>query len=555
MNKPSKPPVDRAFHAALAQMTGGVSPAALGVAYLDWATHLAASPGKQAELAKLAGTEAAKAMFGHVDPADQQDSRFADQLWNYPPFCYYRSGFLAAQHWWDAATADLPGVDKKHARLVNFSARQLLDMMAPTNSPLTNPSVIAKALQTQGHSVLTGLENWLEDLNASLGKGRPQNPDFVVGETLAITDGDVVYRNDLVELIRYKPTQAKVRPEPIFIVPAWIMKYYVLDLSPYNSLVRYLVNEGFDVFIISWKNPGKADADLGMQDYIDQGVRACRDQIKKITGAKHMHGVGYCLGGTLLAIAAAADARDNHDGFRTLSFLASQVDFSEPGEIGLFINESQVTFLEDMMAERGYLRADQMAGAFAMLRSNDLIWSRVIRHYLLGERTPMNDLMAWNADATRMPARMHSEYLRHFFLENALAKGVYTVDGHHISLTDIRAPTYCLATEKDHVSPWRSVFRWIALTDTDVRFVLTNGGHNGGVLSEPGHKGRHFRILDKTEGAPSVGKQVWFDKTEPQEGSWWNDWLPWLNGHSGVSVTPRKTARALGSAPGQYVFG
>ena len=361
-------------------------------------------------------------------------------------------------------------------------------------------------------------------------------------------------KNDLIELIRYNPTTPKVHPEPILIVPAWIMKYYILDLTEQRSLVAYLRDQGFEVFILSWKNPDETDADRSMQDYIDLGVRAAIAKMKEL-GPKQIHAVGYCLGGTLLAIVAAALAGKRDKTFRSISLLASQVDFSEPGELGLFINESQVAFLEDIVATRGYLKADQMAGAFQLLRSNDLIWSRVIRHYLLGERTHDNPLMAWNADATRMPAKMHSEYLRHLFLQNDLAQGRFQVDGTSVALTDIRAPIYCLATEKDHVSPWRSVYRLALLSDTEVTFVLTNGGHNGGVLSEPGHASRHFRSGTKTESETHVNAQNWFDNHVPTDGSWWENWASWLKQQSGDPITPRSVSFAiLDAAPGCYVY-
>ncbi|NNK77201.1 MAG: alpha/beta fold hydrolase, partial [Litoreibacter sp.] len=451
---------------------------------------------------------------------------------------------------------DVHGVDPKHERIVNFTTRQMMDMIAPTNFAATNPLVLKRTREDRGQNLVRGMENWLADLNVFLGGKRPVDPAFQVGETLATTPGKVVFRNRLIELIRYTPTVPKIHPEPLLIVPAWIMKYYILDLSQRNSLVKYLCDQGFEVFMISWKNPDETDADLDMQDYVDLGVRAALDQIAKRDAPRSVHAVGYCLGGTLLSIAASAMARDGDRRFATLTLLASQVDFSEPGELGLFINESQVAFLEDIMASQGYLDADQMAGAFKMLRSNDLIWSRVVRHYLLGERTSENDLMAWNADSTHMPARMHSQYLRRLFLRNELAKGLYRVDDRPVALTDIRAPIFCVGTEKDHVSPWRSVYRLLLLTDTDVTFLLTNGGHNGGILSEPGHPGRHYRMRQKTEGDPHRSAAHWLEEAVENPGSWWPVWAAWLKERSGAPGAPQvRKMNSLSDAPGLYVMG
>ena len=549
----TKPPeqskaLDPIWHSMIGKFSGGLSPAALATAYLDWSLHLMASPDKQAELSAALLSDASD-----EDPA--QDPRFRHPGWSTQPYKAYAQGFIALQNWWDRATRGLPGVDPKHERIVNFATRQWLDMMSPSNFAVSNPQVVDRSVAESGKNLQRGLRYWIEDFNRLM-SGHPRRPStHAVGTDLATTPGEVVLKNDLIELIRYHPTTDQVHPEPILIVPAWIMKYYILDLTEERSLVAYLRDQGFEVYIISWKNPDAADADLSMQDYLDLGPRAALAHLTA-AGAPQVHAVGYCLGGTLLSIAAAAMARDQDRTLGTVSLLASQVDFSEPGELSLFINESQIAFLEDMMATKGYLRADQMAGAFQLLRSNDLIWSRVIRHYLLGERTQDNPLMAWNADATRMPARMHSDYLRHLFLENALAKGQFTVDDAPVALVDIRCPLYSVATEQDHVSPWRSVYRLQMLTDTDVTFVLTNGGHNGGILSEPGHKHRHYRAAEKIEGDAHVSAEDWFKSYSPREGSWWVHWAAWLRARSGQPIAPRHPPAAIGDkAPGQYVFG
>ena len=382
--------------------------------------------------------------------------------------------------------------------MVEYTSRQILDMVAPSNFPLTNPEILLQTIGTGGLNLAKGWQNLIEDAERAFSGKRPIGAEnFVVGRDVAITPGKIVYRNRLIELIQYAPATATVRPEPILIVPAWIMKYYILDLSPQNSLVRYLTEQGFTVFMISWKNPGPEDRDLSLDDYRTLGVMNALDAVNAIVADQKVHAVGYCLGGTLLSIAAAAMARDGDDRLATKTLFAAQTDFTEAGEIMLMIDESQIAFLEDMMWEQGFLDSRQMAGAFQMLRSNDLIWSRLVHEYMLGGRQKMTDLMAWNADATRMPYRMHSEYLRSLFLNNDLAEGRFMVGGKPITLTDIRTPVLAVGTEHDHIAPWRSTYKVNLQFDTEVTYLLTSGGHNAGIVSEPGHHGRSFRIATK----------------------------------------------------------
>lgn len=562
---------DHAARAMIARATGGLSPAALSAMWADWASHLAASPGKQAELAQKALRKQSRflryagscALAGGAAPACieplAQDRRFSDPAWAQYPFNLMHQGFLLTQQWWHNATTGVRGVTKAHENAMAFTTRQLLDMASPSNFPLTNPEVLRRTREEFGMNLVRGARNLWEDLERAAG-GKPPALDsrFVVGETLAVTPGKVVYRNRLIELIQYAPTTGTVRPEPVLITPAWIMKYYILDLRPENSLVRWLVAQGFTVFIVSWRNPGPEDRDLGMEDYRRLGVMAALDEIGAICGDAPVHAAGYCLGGTLLSIAAAAMARDGDERLASITLFAAQSDFSEAGELMLFISESEVSFLEDMMWEQGFLDARQMAGAFQLLRSNDLIWSRMQRVYLMGEREAVNDMMAWNADATRMPYRMHSEYLRRLFLENALSAGRFVVEGRPVALSDIRAPIFAVGTETDHVAPWRSAYKVHLQTETDVTFVLTSGGHNAGVISEPGHPRRHFRICAKPASAPYRSPDEWLAQTDPQDGSWWPSWAAWLAARSGEGVAPPPMAggadpATLPDAPGAYV--
>ena len=547
---------------------GGLSPAAGLLAWYDWALHLSLSPGKQRSLIEKGlhkqqrlARYALRVASAHdcptcIEPLEQ-DRRFAAPAWQQWPFNVIHQGFLLQQQWWHNATTGVRGVSRHHENMVTFAGRQWLDMWSPSNFIWTNPEVLHAITQSGGANLWRGAVNFLDDARRLALDDAPAGVEgFEVGKDVAITPGKVVFRNHLIELIQYSPTTPDVHAEPVLIVPSWIMKYYILDLSPHNSMVKYLVDQGHTVFILSWKNPTAADRDLGLEDYRWLGVMDALDAVTAIVPERKVQAVGYCLGGTLLTIAAAAMARDGDERLQSLTLLASEIDFRESGEIALFIDDSQLAWLEAGMWDKGYLDGRQMAGAFQMLNSRDLIWSRRVREYLLGERQTFNDLMAWNADVTRMPYRMHSEYLRRLYLDNDLAEGRYRVGGRPVALADIEVPMFIVGTVRDHVAPWPSVYKMHLLSDAELTFVLTSGGHNAGVVSEPGHPRRSFQIATRAAGERYVDPQLWRTETPLNEGSWWPAWQQWLAGRSAGRVAPPAmggTQPPLGDAPGTYV--
>lgn len=560
--------VDLTFNATIGKFTGNVSPAALANAYFDWLVHLGMSPSKQQKLIQTGwqkywrwvryAAEAARLGAESPEPCIEplpQDKRFTAPEWQQWPFNVISQGFLLRQQWWHRATTGIHGITQHHQEVVTFMIRQMLDMLAPSNFILTNPVVLEETVRNRGANLMRGAANAFADWERSVAPDKVrQDSPFKVGKNLAITPGKVVLRNQLMELIQYEPSTPNVHAVPILFVPAWIMKYYILDLSPDNSLVKYLVDNGYTVFMISWKNPTIEDRDLSMEDYRKLGVMDAIDAATKITGAPQVNGVGYCLGGTLLTIAAASMARDHDDRLASMTVFASQVDFEEPGELSLFIDESQVSFLEAIMWRQGYLDAKQMAGAFQLIRSNDLIWSRRLNHYLLGVPEHQNDLMAWNADATRMPYRMHSEYLHRLFLHNYLAEGCYLTDDRPIALTDIHVPIFAVGTITDHVAPWRSAFKLLLLSDTEVTFLLTSGGHNAGVVSPPGRANRSYQINTHAANEAYIDAETWHATMTRHNGSWWPAWEAWLAKRSGNKVKPPPMGDAIADAPGTYVL-
>ena len=569
--------LDDRVRAALSTPTMGLSPVALGLATADWLMHLASSPGKQMTLAQRALQLTQQAAQATVKPAGERDARFKDAAWQQWPYNVMKEGFKASDSWWREA-AQVDGMTRHHRQLMDFFTRQWMDALAPSNWAMTNPEVLAKARETSGESLRKGLELYLQDQQAAQ-KAKPDTPadeleplEYVVGKDVACTPGKVVFRNHLIELIQYSPQTDKVLPEPVLIVPSCIMKYYILDLSPQNSMVRYLVGQGHTVFIISWRNPDASDRDLKMQDYLSMGVMEAMAAVKTASGAVSIHTMGYCLGGTFLAIAAAALGRIKRKKTRSAKeaalipadmpdlssviLLAAQTDFSEPGELGVFIDEEQLANLRQSMNDKGYLSGKQMGGSFQFLASKDLVWSRNTRRYLMGEDDASFDLMSWNADQTRLPARMHSEYLTSLFLNNALASGQYRFAGATVALMDIHAPMMVVGTTRDHVSPWKSVYKIHLQTDTHVTFVLAAGGHNAGIVSEPGRPRRSYQIASVEDGSGWIDPDDWVAHTPVVQGSWWEAMDQWIKQRSGapVKARPIKAELALCDAPGEYVM-
>ncbi len=553
--------LDKFFQANLAKVTAGISPAALTSAYCSWLSQLAISPGRLLELALyplVHSQDCSNKIYCEIDEdrVDGSDVRFHTENWQYLPWRFYAESFLQMEDWWKRATSRLPGVSLPASRIVSFGARQGLDALSPSNFVFTNPDLLNETIKSYGLNLFHGTKLAVEDMLGKLVGVPPLGVEnFVPGKDVAITPGKVVFQNRLIELIQYEPQTKTVYKEPILILPAWIMKYYILDLSAHNSMVNWFVKHGHTVFIVSWRNPDPEDRNLGMDDYYRLGAMAAIDTVSNRLPKRKINLMGYCLGGTLAIITAAAMARDNDKRLNSLSLLAAQADFSDAGELMLFISQAEVTFLKNMMWEQGYLDPKQMAGSFQMLRSYDLIWSKMIHDYMNGTQRGMIDLLAWNADTTRMPSKMHSEYLEKFFLHNDLAEGRFKVEGRSIATENIHIPVFVVSTEKDHVAPWRSVYKLHLMINSRMTFVLADGGHNAGIISEPGHKGRRYHIHERQKKDPYLGPINWLEIAELKKGSWWFAWHHWLVEQSAPKrEAPPVLAASLPPAPGTYVL-
>jgi len=546
-----------------------LDPLNIGSAFMEMTARLMANPAQmmKAQLGfwqdyMTLWQNTARRMMGidtePVIDAPSTDRRFKDDAWKENEvFDFIKQSYLLSARYVQDVVQHVDGLDKKTAQKVDFYARQFCDAMSPSNFLLTNPEVLRKTAETGGENLLKGLNNLLGDLERGKGRLRIKMTDmdaFRVGENIGVSPGKVIYQNDLMQLIQYAPATETVLKRPLLICPPWINKFYILDLRPRNSFVRYAVSQGHTVFVISWVNPDEKLAEKGFEDYMQEGYLAALDAIEKATGEKDVNAIGYCLGGTLLASTLAYMAAKKDERIKSATFFVSLTDFEEAGELGVFIDEEQLTSLEDKMNRRGYLEGSEMATTFNMLRANDLIWSFVVSNYLLGNDPFPFDLLYWNADSTRMPARMHSFYLRKMYQENLLSQpnGI-ELAGVPIDLRKIKTPAYFLSTREDHIAPWQSTYKGTQLLRGPKRFVLAASGHIAGVVNPPeGGKYSHW-INEALPPSPDD----WFKGATEIAGSWWPDWQRWIVAQSNERVPARVPGDGkltpIEDAPGSYV--
>lgn len=509
------------------------------------------------ELCGIAPHAPEQAILPSLRP-DKKDRRFHDMAWESQPFYYYVRGiYLLISQYLLRLPEEVSDMDQDMRHKMDFYLRQLTDAIAPTNFTLTNPEAMRKIIQTDGASLVQGLSNLLSDLKRQQGVFSVSMTDekaFTVGKDIAATAGKVVYRNELIELIQYSATTDQVHQTPLLIVPPWINKYYVLDLRPKNSFVKWLVDQGHTVFIISWVNPGAELADTSFADYMKKGLLAALTQVQKHTGEKRANVMGYCIGGTLLATALAyLKARREDHAVRSATYLTTLVDFEESGDLRLFTDAAHIEQIEVVVKERGYMRGSEIAQVFNLLRSRELIWSFVVNHYLLGNAPFPFDLLYWNADSTNLPGNMHLFYLRHMYEENKLVvPGGIMVEDVPIDLSAITTPSYFLSTREDHIAPWKATYKATQLYKGDRRFVLSGSGHIAGVVNPPAANKYGYWV---NPSCPARAAQ-WFKNAEYCEGSWWNDWKQWVvgSGHTGGKTPARRiVGKVLADAPGTYI--
>jgi len=547
-----------------------IDPLNIGGAFLEMTTKLLANPGTlvQAQLGlwrdymtlwqsttrRMMGQDAAP-----VIENDPKDKRFADPAWRQNEiFDFIKQSYLLSARYINDVVTHVDGLPPKTAQKIDFYARQFVNALSPSNFVMTNPEVLRRTRETGGENLVKGLSNLLTDLEQGRGNLRIKMTDtdaFKVGENIAISPGEVIYQNDLMQLIQYSPTTETVFARPLVIFPPWINKFYILDLRPKNSLVRYLVNQGHTVFMVSWVNPDERLAEKNFDDYMVEGVFAALQAIEKITKMREINAIGYCLGGTLLSATLGYMAAKGDDRIKSATFLVTLTDFTDAGELGVFIDEEQLSNLEEKMTKRGFLEGSEMATTFNMLRANDLIWSFVVNNYLLGKEPFPFDLLYWNSDATRMPPCMHSFYLRNMYQRNLLAvPGGVTMKDVPVDLGQITIPCYFLSCREDHIAPWTSTYKGAKNFGGPVRFVLAASGHIAGVVNPPdGGKYNHF-INKDMPGTPDA----WFEGATEVSGSWWPDWHSWVTGFDKTQTPARIPGKGrlkpIEPAPGSYVL-
>lgn len=542
----------------------GVDPASLGEALRAAVNDVMTDPtrlslwlGTLAMSEQAASMNALRRFAGETaQPAaspDLGDRRFADEAWRSNPMLSSMLESYLIRSRSLVQLVDLSRLPEATRRKARFAAQMLVDAMAPSNVPWLNPAVVREAMKSGGDSLVRGMENFLEDVRSN--QGRPRQVDassFELGRNLGATPGRVVLRNELMELIAYEPQTAKVYSQPILCSPPWINKYYIMDLAPGRSYIEWAVTHGFTVFCISYRNPDSSMAKFTMDDYLRLGILTALDRIQEITGAPRVNIAALCLGGTLAVLALAylaAKGQSNRVGWTTLT--NSLIDFSAPGDLGVFTDESTIERLEQRMNDRGYLEADAMAGTFDWMRANDLIWSYVVSNWFMGKKPPAFDILAWNGDSTRMPAAMHSQYLRSCYLNNLLVKpNAFTILGTPIDLGRIKTPLYVLGAETDHIAPWRATYRATQLTGGEATFVLTSSGHVAGIVNPPGNPKASYRTSGVV--AKGIDADAWCASAARVTGSWWEHWVAWAQARSGKSVLPPKLPDG-DPAPGRYV--
>ncbi|MCB1850587.1 MAG: class I poly(R)-hydroxyalkanoic acid synthase [Gammaproteobacteria bacterium] len=485
------------------------------------------------------------------------DRRFHHEDWAKEPiFRTIKQSYLLVSQWLRSLVADVDGLDKHTAQKVQFFTERLLDAMSPTNFAATNPAVLQRILETKGGSLVHGLKNMMEDLERGQGILKIQMTDtnaFELGKNVAVTPGKVVFQSRMFQLIQYTPTTERVYQRPLLVVPPWINKFYIMDLQPKNSLLRWLVEQGHSVFVISWVNPDESYSDIGFDTYLKEGVLVATDVVEQITGESEMNAIGYCIGGTLLSTTLAYMKAHGDKRIKSSTYFTTMIDFSEPGELGVFIDEDQIGSLEQRMNKEGYLEGSSMAGAFNLMRANDLIWSFYINNYLLGNDPRPFDLLYWNSDSTRMPAKMHSWYLRNMYLNNRLCKAELAIEETPIDLTTVDVPSCFVSTVEDHIAPWLSTYSGAQLFSGPVRFILGGSGHIAGIINPPEAEKYDYRVTDELPADP----EEWAAGAEKLPGSWWPEWQRWIAPMSGEMVAARVPGsgsfKALEDAPGAYV--